>query len=112
MSDTASLELCKELYKLSNWRDTDFKWRGVNETKGVIQNYLLSKQPNTRLGESNIPAYDLSYIIHRLPREFKLRYSKDFWICEFEKSSWASSVSPEDAAINLALDLFKKKVLK
>ena len=107
--NVASLELSKTLLELSGWDDTDDSW-----AKAV--------------GE--IPAYDLGYLLRKLPAPTIIRHrvenkkynKRPEWGITFGSGGGrkliigglpnAEADTPEDAACQLAIDLFKQGVLK
>lgn len=140
MSDVASLELCKELYELSGWNNTFF-WR----ESGPDGEYLRWNEPNhglNRMRENGVPAYDLGYLLRKLP--FKLtgnatgyleivadethqkQYSEAGQLLAAKKvvPCWrafyayntqfdqATADTPENATCKLAIELFKQNILK
>lgn len=87
MIDTASLKLCKELYKLSGWEDTYFFIRHhkpngatlVMERQTMTNESLRFRGRNPpevqkRFEEENDfwPAYDLGFLVRKLPDYVKL----------------------------------------
>lgn len=99
--NTANLELCKELYALSGWLTSDHR-----------AEYVAA------------PAYDLGYLIRKLPTKLKSRKEKLYLqpcIKPENKGRWSIGYvysgigniadTPEDALAKLAIELFKKDVL-
>ena len=104
----ASHNLCTELFELSDWGKY---WTDESRDNGI-------------------PAYDLSYLLRKLPVEHKeatLKLSaftldgKSFYYADYEHvpeldPSWdvfntQPADTPEDAAAKLAIELFKRGVL-
>lgn len=131
--NTASLELCKELYELSGWEQPD-AWKPhwvqpANDTKakwileGSLRNldgYLVDV-PEERRGRfyNTIPAYDLGYILRKLQSVGVQLYQnphRDKWYCTVDNREEAKYLqmgdTPEDAAVKLCIELFKQGVLK
>jgi hypothetical protein len=141
MSNTASLDLCKELYELSGWDDTQnvCSYAGeVVDKSGAIE-YLGAR-------EIACPAYDLGYLLRKLPEtlpnvehnfSYRLKLSPlgPGWCASYSNHRWADAHksafsrrgydsesiaaaytfykdTPEDAAAKLAIELFKQGVLK
>jgi hypothetical protein len=94
----ASLELCKELYKLSKW-ESDY-WYDWNHGEPTVEDMKLS--------ESNIPAYDLGYLLR------KLRYANTKAYIEADKrlEQMMMSEYPEDYAASWLIELFKQGLLE
>lgn len=122
--NVASLELSKELYELSGWGETHFVYARSSEYKQL--KVLSSKSANTQDHTTHFPAYDLGYLLRKLPRELKngaylqMTPSPDeeweFGYAEYGEipngNPQASSDTPEDAACSLAIELIKQGVLK
>lgn len=105
--NTASLELCKELYELSGWNDTYFSHETFLDD---------SDEPSGRL--QSIPAYDLGYLLRNLPLGAKTFRDSMVWHVWLEaadnqtgKQITAMAGNPEDAAAKLAIELFKRGIL-
>lgn len=62
--NVASLELCKELYELSGWDDLQFMWYWH---LGVGRKVHHREIGNYKLGSPIISAYDLGYLLRKLP---------------------------------------------
>ena len=105
---TASLELCKELYELSGWVDTEICHHEYED--------------GNTLPITHNPAYDLGYLLRKLPSGVFLAKGKRYriWNDDTNNYTWAGSEkldpidadTPEDAACKLAIELFKEGVLK
>lgn len=120
--NVASLELCKELYELSGWDGTDFLYSHAQwvQDGSVMHRYRLIKYRATRRKDPmNVSAYDLGYLLSRLPRThsgvgFCLWASGAIeWSAEYDghERFEALAKTPEDAACKLAIELFKLGVL-
>ena len=109
--NVASLELCKELYELSGWNDTDLAH--AEEAERVFlaaYNYGEFGYEAIRLA----PAYDLGYLLRKLPEQVTLSCFRSSWRCEVLIPNDIATVSadtPEDAAAKLAIELWKQGVL-
>jgi hypothetical protein len=125
--NTASLELCKELYKLSGWGmlDTDKCWAFHGSS------YRLKNWPTGKLGMGKLPAYNLGYLLRKLPPSFTYRTPSDhnvnvniymeliaegnakFIIASVGLTTvwWQSYGTPEDVACKLAIKLFEQGIL-
>lgn len=137
----ASIELCKELYKLSEW-ETEYHY--VYEPNGGLKTngykWQGPKYVRTRHNSySYIPAYDLDYLIQTLPatipsdehpgREAHLIVRKDYanphdknrgalyfaWYAVVGDNDPADfgthSSTPEDAVCKLAIKVFRLRTL-
>lgn len=118
----ASLELCKELYELSGWDDTDYTYYiNAGEYSGQVchRSEVFDK-------DGNMPAYDIGYLLRKLPDEatsekhggyhyFYMHHNSQYWYAYYgvidttEFMEYADT--PEDAAAKLAIELFKQKIL-
>ncbi|HYP44580.1 MAG TPA: hypothetical protein VEQ66_05220 [Propionibacteriaceae bacterium] len=110
----ASLELCKALYVNSGWTDTaltHFQFHDGRETVEAkpVYGYLSAK---------GTPAYDLGYLLRKLPASTAIR-KRDGAGAAHDYSAFAPVRSglvardrtPEDAAAQLALKLLKLDAL-
>ena len=87
--NTASLELCKELFELSGWDGTAYEHELLN---GKHYTRTLPVKEMTHFDQNTyIPAYDLGYLLRKLPPSIQ------------------RADTPEDAASKLAIELFKQK---
>lgn len=137
--NVASLELCKKLHGLSGWHDTEDVW---------AVNYFLDEAPrldwslqsrSQSIGYPRgkiIPAYDLGYLLRKLPESTQLRKTKQtegrgrkpgvqpylvscgrlvderpdyYW---GKRNTVIGADTPEDAVAKLAIELFKQGVLQ
>lgn len=119
--NVASLELSKELYELSGWDDTSFKWEEVGE-------YGWDVAKASYLAAEDFPAYDLGFLLRKLPPfigNHVLTIEKDpihyyAGYIEIGRNGKGALLSPyrqeadtpEDAVAKLAIELFKSGVLK
>jgi hypothetical protein len=97
--NVASLELCKALYELSGWAGDD--------SFGDMDS-----------GKSATPAYDLGYLLRKLPQGTHIvkntgdKPDYSCWSYLHENVDTVRADTPEDAACMLAIELFKQGVLK
>jgi hypothetical protein len=101
---TASLELCKRLYELSGWFDTDLI---VDPASGAIS--ITTATTNTE-DAPWIPAYDLGYLLRKLPPVSYVIKAKRFEADHRHHKKFADI--PEDAVAKLCIELFEIGVLK
>lgn len=117
----ANLELCKALYVLSGWKDTDYTYyANAGEYTGMmLHRSECFDKPD------NLPAYDLGYLLSRLPRSIPapallkhdqqwltVASSKDGWYARYGMSTTKSyAPTPEDAAVLLAIKLLDLDIL-
>lgn len=107
--NVANLELCKELKELSGWiSGSDFF-------------------PVKHSTEDPIPAYDLGYLLRKLPSYIKLKNDRTrftlrtkpesnqhelpLWQAMYGHDFSERADTPEDAAAKLAVELFKQGIL-
>jgi hypothetical protein len=115
--NVASLYLCKELYELSRWgleHKSEFEgkyWVGTEET-----GYKLDFLRGIPAYSNTYPAYDLGYLLRKLPA-FRLEktdkgYHTDYFSGTEVFVGATEAETPEDATVKLAIELFKQGVLK
>jgi hypothetical protein len=123
--NTASLELCKELYELSGWGNHD-KWEDQANFYWVQDGGDLSVGYKHQLDGYPIrfPAYDLGYLLRKLKEQDEdititngyLQYEN--WVAmqymwyDHDNIYIQNATTPEDAACKLAIELWKAGVLK
>jgi hypothetical protein len=130
--NVASLELCKELYELSGWGNNP----ATGDSSEKVWHQTANLPPNdwicwerTHLADGNIPAYDLGYLLRKLPAyipthdehadDYLLRicpnYTGDMWSADYfglERLLYFQQAdTPEDAACKLAIELWKQGIL-
>jgi len=116
--NTASLELCKELYKLSGWKETDNFYQFIEYSDLSTGYYLTNPTVAAPLHANAYPAYDLGYLLRKLPRDFVLRPIPGAqWEIQYApgmsgKEKICQADTPEDAACSLAIHLFKEGILE
>lgn len=115
---TASLELSKELFKLSGWEDTDFQYAGWNgkewrleygkpEMIDLLADFRFKKQ-------SNYPAYDLGYLLQKLPRYSCIEIDDVISATHTNidhKDFTEIADTPENATVKLCIELFKQGIM-
>lgn len=119
--NVASLELCKTLFELSGWDDTCSAWDVSDREDMPFENVVKSDEVVFQF----YPAYDLGYLLRKLPAAFYVRcgvermidgktYRETFYSYyrggENEIDFYADT--PEDAACKLAIELFKQGILE
>lgn len=131
--NVASLENCKRLYELSGWSKTNFAW--------AEDNYHYPMYRPATLKTDDTPAYDLGYLIRKLPVNLEYVHKEKDWVdgsdlpevkirgnvyVGFTAQSKATAGyggmrghfylqyadTPEDAACLLAIKLFEENLLK
>lgn len=115
--NVASLERCRELYELSGWADTDYTYyANAGQHSGTMMHRsLVFDKPD------NLPAYDLGYLLRKLPELVTTDTYSDFleikkssgqYLAYYSFSERVVADTPENAAAKLAIELFKAGVLK
>lgn len=115
MSEVASLEISKQLYEISGWKDTHFSWRSQYKQEARI----VDIQPNI---ESDTPAYDLGYIMRKLPTQISnhplhLSYNiySLYWDIRYHIADSGeyitTNVQLTDCVALLAIKLFKNGII-
>jgi hypothetical protein len=108
--NVASFELCQELYKLSGWLT------GIDGNCYVSlhgERMGIEVRPITDTGNDGIqicPAYDLGYLLRKLPVGNVLSSVEDKWIAS-SSPEVTTAANPEDAAAKLAIELIKQGIL-
>ncbi len=117
--NVASLELCKELYELSGWHPVDIGQLYYTPRIGSDK----KPQPQLGAGSKSTPAYDLGYLMRKLPRtipfsasEISLRLEiqrSGGWLAHYGIYDWKAAIAstPADATAKLAIALFEAGVL-
>lgn len=123
MMNTASLELCKELYRLSGWKDTDYFYQFVEYSDLSTGYYLTNPSLQAPLHANAFPAYDLGYLLRILPQNSWVGYvdtsgRRDYALAktyawnaqgnDIEKIAECRADTPEDAACKLAFELWRQ----
>ena len=106
----ANFELCQELYELSGWLtgvDGNCYVSPTTERRG-FEVRTLKDTENDRARVC--PAYDLGYLLRRLPVGNVLTSLEDEWIAS-SSPKITTAATPEDAAAKLAIELFKQGIL-
>lgn len=103
--NVASLDNCKRLYDVSKWGETATYWNILND------NPTLKLNPS--FDNPSYPAYDLGYLIRKLPIQTRLYQTRKGWtIGRYGFRSISTEKTPEDAACLLAILLFEEGILK
>jgi hypothetical protein len=109
--NVASFELCQELYEMSGWL-TGIDGSCYVSLPGEGKHYEV--RPLTDTGNDSIqicPAYDLGYLLRKLPPGNVLTSLDGEWIASTSPKV-ATAPLPEDAAAKLAIELFKQGILQ
>lgn len=126
--NVASLELCRELYELSGWNRTEYLWVAppMDDTDyGVKSRYELRQLNDAIYFEGKIYnstfAYDLGYLLRKLPRTIKGNGKLKFHCNQTKQGLWAigyafsgigaTEYTLEDAAAKLCIELLKQGIL-
>lgn len=104
--EVANKDLCTELHELSGWEDapSEYPSDGLRKLSSVS------------------PAYDLGYLLRKLPRDTIYNNSKiplklevqlsGGWWAHYGLYYWTHGDTPENALCKLAIELFKQGILK
>jgi hypothetical protein len=112
VSNIASLELCKELFKVSGWDGTYFLYTKTGRLSTIAS--MFAYKP--------LPAYDLGYLLRKLPYKTDLRQLRNAWSASYSnntyrrygdgrRDAYAKADTPENAVCQLAIELFKQNIL-
>lgn len=126
--NVASLELCKELYELSGLNDTFFIHQLQFKDDTPTRKMIVVDRETGHCGSHDhkeTPAYDLGYLLRKLPWGVEITQTdpatENPWLARYfsDKDGITALVphhlyadTPEDAAVKLAIELFKQGVLK
>lgn len=122
MSDVASLELCRELYELSGWNSGRRAYYRRNDDGSLSETSAFDEDL-----EGEIRLYPLGYLLRRLPQFVELdsvhngqlqmahddpEGNVECWLYRYVSTGlYGRAERPEDAACQLAIQLFKQGVL-
>lgn len=135
--NVASLENCEKLFKLSGWEVSDH-YIQLHDPDAPIE--LLSEydtRPDSKDYKILAPAYDLGYLLRKLPKPADLDedliyrqldcgkpdylflgyMGNDGWSCQYQieesplEEMMGEAALPEDAACLLAIKLFEEGIL-
>lgn len=108
--NTASLELCKELFEISGWNE-DLEWH-------------INRKPPAAEFSRIAPAYELGYLLRKLTSDLhgkldniQVDYNCVDWRAYFKMDfgkdeMFTNADTPENALCKLAIELFKQGILK
>lgn len=105
--NVASLENCKTLCELSGWADTEFTYyanAGQHSGTMMHRSQVFDK-------DENLPAYDLGYLIRKLPDATIIRYGSSKYLAVYGAGTLQQEDTPENALCQLAIELFKSGTL-
>jgi hypothetical protein len=106
----ANSELCQELYDLSGWL-TGIDGYCYTSPTGERRGFEVSTLKDIENDRALVcPAYDLGYLIRRLPPGNVLTSLEDEWIAS-SSPKVTTAATPEDATAKLAIELFKQGIL-
>jgi hypothetical protein len=110
--NVASLELCRELYKMSRWEPQDCAVYALLGDSRIFQ-FIRNPEPNLISMDYYIPAYDLGYLLRKFVGNggVEIRYGDKGCIATSHMVSTGSN-TPEDATARLAIELFRQGILK
>lgn len=123
MSNVASLELSKKLYELSGWNDAPFAYDTSYADNWLRYIEDFPGDTRERRGVDIIPAYDLGYLLRKMPRVDKdgifawvtVSNGTNDWTAYWESDQGLyasrSGDTPEDVACKLAIELFNQGIL-
>lgn len=116
MTETASKELCAELYELTGWDDSTLSHDSERNEYGVTV--------------KSWPLYSCGYLLRKLPKDILpdtlSSYHADFYLSPGVVGTWNAGYrtgaaepsvrcranTPEDALTSLAIELFKQGILQ
>lgn len=111
--NVADSSLCEELFTLSSWHDTD-NWY----YDGAVDAYRGWVDYGTKCS----PAYDLGFLIRKLPHVFLAKTKKSGYRARYIKGRWGkngiekqiteAAETPENALCTLAIHLIKEGLIE
>jgi hypothetical protein len=116
--NTASLELCRELYEITGWEADDWYDHGNMAELCTLEDVEAGDNPKSEY----TPAYDLGYLIRKLDHKwFRLEHSFEInepinrwsaWYLTDDVGGYVEEgESPEDAVAMLCIQLIRKGVM-
>src|SRR2546423_11794922 len=75
--NVASLELCKELYGLSSWKSEGCAVYALSGESKIFQ-FVRNPGPNVISMDYYIPAYDLGYLLRKLPANIHIQQRSEY----------------------------------
>lgn len=124
--NVADKELCKELYELSEFTGTYWKYCEIDPGNWQLCTDSEKYLDSTKNNQPWCPAYELDYLLRKLPLTAKhpatgekhtlglsWHLTKKKWIADYERSMIAHAFAdtPENATAKLAIILFKQGIL-
>ena len=106
----ANSELCQELYDLSGWLAGIDGYCYVSPTSERRRFEVRPLKDIENEHALACPAYDLGYLLRRLPPGNVLTSLEDEWIAS-SSPKVTTAATPEDATAKLAIELFKQGIL-
>lgn len=125
--NVASIELCKELYEVSGWYQTEDVWAAFSDHKDMKP--VIVRSDHGELGHQLYviaPAYDSGYLLRHLPGHYVQKHGNESYRAHWhghaptkqqrelghDHISGDSSSSPENALCRLAIYLFRMEILE
>lgn len=112
--NVARLKLCKQLYELSGWKETDFFWQlAENEylyEEANLGYVLVNPVLEEPLQSNAYPAYDLGYLLRKFAGRggIELRYGDRECAASSPLCCWGITAdTPENVVCALAIELLK-----
>ena len=122
-----SLELSKTLYHLSGWKDTEYFYQRNDYADGSAGFSLVNPVLEAPLAGEAYPAYDLGYLLRRLPTQTRIKREYDaspdkpqetpahyraLYDTADDQHFWQGANTPEDAAALVAIELLKAEITR
>lgn len=109
----ARITLCKELYHLSGWNNTDLFYQHITYSDGSTGYELVNPVLQEPLHSEAYPAYDLGYLVRKFAGKGGIEVRYGDLGCAASSQLWgASAEMPEDAVCTLAITLFQNGMLR
>lgn len=105
--NTASLELSKELYELSDWYDMTY----VYARGGALALRRIDIDQHVNHVFEEPPAYDLGFLLRKLPNNTRIEKDDHGYYVVRHWIATDGFVEAADAAATLAIELIKQGIL-
>jgi len=121
--NVASVERCEELYHLSGWNETEYFYQLIEYSDLSSGYFLTNPALEAPLTAQSYPAYDLGYLLRRLPQNTWIGYvdtsrQRGYALAttyawntagtDIGKIAECRADTPEDAACLLAIEVLRQ----
>lgn len=119
--NATSLEISKKLYEVSGWDNCSLKWIRDKHPEHNMGEFVSDTNVTPKSMEYLAPAYDLGYLLRKLPGTIGNKYldigygGTGVWsACYelFEQDHYCTADTSEDATALLAIKLIEEGIIK